>query len=227
MILGVLLDVDGTLVLSNDAHAQSFVDAFAQYGYDVDFAKVRRLIGMGTDKLISTVRPELNEEEGDGKKIKEVRSKIFLEKYAPDLQPAPGSRQLVETLHEYGLRTIVASSSKSDELGVLLKAAQVDDLLTEATTSDDAENSKPDPDIVQVALDKIGLSADEVIMVGDTPYDIQAAGKAGVACIAVRCGGCKNEDLQGALGVYEDPTDLVRNQEEILTVVTRYVESKS
>ena len=227
MIKGVLLDIDGTLVLSNDAHAAAWVDAFAESGYDVSFDAVRKLIGMGGDKLLSEVEPSLNEKTGDGKKIKEARTRIFLEKYVGQLKPTPGSRLLVESLQQNGLRTMVASSAKQDELEALLKAAQVQDLLTEATTSDDADKSKPDPDIVLVALDKIGLRPHEVIMVGDTPYDIEAAAKAGVACIAVRSGGWKDEQLNDALGVYQDPQDLVRNQEEIITVVQQYVERVS
>lgn len=209
MIKGVLLDIDGTLVLSNDAHAQSWVDAFKRYGYDVSFDTVRPLIGMGGDKLISTVNPQLNENEGDGKAIKQARQKIFLEKYAGSLKAAPGSRTLVQGLHDYGLKMMVASSAKQEELDVLLKAAEVSDLIDGATTSDDAENSKPDPDIVQVALDKLGLLKDEVVMIGDTPYDIESAGKAGIHSIALRTGGWKDKDLSGALAIYDDPADLI------------------
>lgn len=210
VIKGILLDIDGTLVLSNDAHAYSWVDAFAQYGYEVTFEDVRPLIGMGGDKLIKQIRPELDESEGIGRKIKETRSRIFLSDYVSDLNPTPGSRELVKALRHRSLKTIAASSASQDELGALLKAAKVEDLLTEATTSDDVENSKPDPDIVQVAMDKIGLATGEVLMVGDTPYDIEAARKSGVACIAVRCGGWKDQDLSGALAIYDDPTELLQ-----------------
>lgn len=217
MVKGVLLDIDGTLVLSNDAHALAWVEAFAQYGYEVAFEDVRQLIGMGGDKLISTIFPELTETEGDGKKIKERRSEIFLDKHAPLLRPTPGSRQLVQALHEKGIKTVVASSAKKAELTTLLKAAEVDDLLTEATTSDDADNSKPDPDIVQVALEKIGLPADQVVMVGDTPYDIQAATKAGVDCIAVRTGGWSDSELSEATAVYDNPLDMMKNLSSIIS----------
>jgi HAD superfamily hydrolase (TIGR01509 family) len=209
MIRGFLLDIDGTLVLSNDAHAHAWLDAFAEFGYSVAFDEVRHLIGMGGDKLISTLQPELNDHEGVGKQITEARSKIFLKKYASELKPAPGSRELIQALLARDLKLIAASSSKQDELDVLLKAAEVDDLLTEATTSDDADNSKPDPDIVEVALDQLGLSADEALMLGDTPYDIQSAKKAGVKCIAVRCGGWSDSKLHGALAIYDDPADVL------------------
>ncbi len=216
MIKGILLDVDGTLVASNGAHAHAWVDAFAQYGYEVPFEEVRRLIGMGGDKLISSIRPDLDEEEGDGRLVKEARTKIFLDKYAPELQPTHGARGLVLELQKRGLRTIVASSSKQDELEVLLKAAGVDELLTEATTSDDAESSKPDPDILQVAMDKIGLDIDEVLMIGDTPYDIDAAIEAGVHCVAVRSGGWDDADLDGATAIFNDPADLQAHLDNVL-----------
>lgn len=212
MIKGILFDIDGTLVLSNDQHAKAWEDAFNAHGYDVPYEDIRRLIGMGGDKLITTLRPELTDSEGDGKKIKELRTKIFQEKYAASLKPAPGARELLQAVKELGLKMVAASSAKADELGTLLKAAKVDDLLTEATTSDDAENSKPDPDIVLTALDKIGLDAGEVGMVGDTPYDIEAARKAGVLMVALRCGGWSDKDLAGAVAIYDNPADLLAHR---------------
>lgn len=212
MIKGLLFDVDGTLVLSNDAHAHAWEEAFAEFGYEVPFGEVRKLMGMGGDKLIVSLFPALRSDMGDGKLIAARRKEIFLTKYAPYLQPAPGARQLVEAAQSAGLKTIVASSATSAELSALLKAAEVDDLLKQATTSDDAENSKPDPDIVQVALQKIGLSAGEVGMIGDTPYDISAAKKAGVACVTVKCGGSSESDLSGSHGIYKDPADLLAHK---------------
>lgn len=210
-IEGVLLDVDGTLILSNDAHAQAWVDAFATGGYDmVTFEQVRPLIGMGGDRLMSIVVPGLSDEEGRGKTISQYRSKLFLSEFVDQVQPAQGARDLVLKLQSCGLKVIVASSAKPEELGSLLKAAQVDDLLPEATTSGDVENSKPSPDIVEAALNKIGLSADRVVMIGDTPYDVEAAGRAGVNVIAVRCGGFSDQELTGAIAIYDDPSDLLQ-----------------
>lgn len=209
MIKGVLLDIDGTLLLSNDAHANSWVEAFDYYSYSVKFEHVRCLVGMGSDKLIPQLIPELSAESGTGAQINEYQSQLFLSKYAPSLQPAPGSRELVQQLLKFNLKLLIATSAKQQELSTLLKAAQVDDLLTEATTSDDAENSKPDPDIVHAALKKIGLPPEQVIMIGDTPYDIEAAGRAGVQVIALRCGGWADVDLGGAIAIYDDPADLL------------------
>jgi phosphoglycolate phosphatase-like HAD superfamily hydrolase len=209
MVRGVLLDVDGTLVLSNDAHAHAWVEAFAKQGIEITFEQVRPLIGMGGDKIIPRLVPGLSSEEGQGKDISNSRSQIFLDKYASSLQPAPGSRALVEHMLSLGLKLIVASSAKEDELGVLLRAAQVDDLLQEATTSSDADESKPDPDIIQVALKKIDLPPVKVLMLGDTPYDTVAASRVGISTVALRCGGWKNEDLKDTLAIYDDPADLL------------------
>lgn len=214
MLKGVLLDVDGTLVLSNDAHAKAWQEAFEEYGHRVEFEKIRRLIGMGGDKLLAETVPGLSDESGEGKAIKDRRQEIFLDKYAGELKPTPGSRQLVEALRFLGLRTVVASSASEKELSSLLKAANVADILTQATTSDDAENSKPEPDIVEVALQKIGLSPDEVLMLGDTPYDIEAATKANVKCVAVRTGGWKDTDLAGAIKIYDSPADLLAHRQD-------------
>lgn len=169
---------------------------------------MRPLIGMGGDKLIPTVAPDLSSGEGLGKRVAAAHDRIFLDRYAPRLQPAPGARELVERLHAVGLKTGVASSAKRDELAALLKAARVDDLLREATTSSDAKESKPDPDVVGAALKRIGLRADECRMIGDTPYDVEAGARAGVPVIGARCGGWTDVALRGAVATYDDPADL-------------------
>lgn len=213
MVKGVLLDVDGTLVLSNDEHAESWVEAFGHFGYKIIYEDVRCLIGMGSDKLIPKLVPGMESESGEGKKVSEYRGKLFLNKFAPGLQPAPGSRGLVQKLKASDLKLIVASSANKNMLGPLLKAARVDDLLKEATSASEADRSKPDPDIVQAALNKIGLPSDQVLMIGDTPYDIEAAKQAGVGVVAVRCGGWKDKDLNGAAAIYDAPADILNNYE--------------
>ncbi|MGH2413885.1 MAG: HAD family hydrolase [Microcystaceae cyanobacterium] len=212
---GVILDVDGTLVLSNDAHAQAWVEAFAVFDYEVEFEQVRPMIGMGGDQIIPKFAPELSDKEGKGKGIANYRTKLFINKFAPELTPANGTRQLILKMRDEGLRLIIASSAKAEELKVLLKAAQVNDLLSEdeATTSSDAETSKPDPDIVEAALNKLNLQPSEVVMLGDTPYDIESANKAGVGVIALRCGGFDDSQLKEAIAIYSDPADLLTHYE--------------
>lgn len=209
-----ILDVDGTLVISNDAHAQAWVEAFASYGYDVPFEKVRSLIGMGGDQVIPKMVPELDSEEGDGKAISEKRKELIIKKFAPTLPPAPGARDLILKMQQSGLQLIIATSATSEELSLLLKAAKVDDLLEEATTSSDAEHSKPEPDIVEAALKKLNLEPDQAVMLADTPYDIEAASKCGVETIAFRCGGFDDSQLQGAIAIYDHPADLLAHYNE-------------
>ena len=209
MIKGVLLDVDGTLVLSNDAHAHAWVDAFAQVGISVRFEDVRPLIGMGADKLVPALAPRLEHDKGLGKQIVELRQQIFLSCYVSDLQPAPGSRALCERMHSDGFRLTVASSAQKEELQVLLKIAGVDDLIDEPPSSGDGKASKPAPDIVAAALQLLQLQPEQAVMIGDTPYDIAAAARCGVATIALRCGGWSDARLRGAVAIYDDPADLL------------------
>ncbi|AFZ11754.1 HAD-superfamily hydrolase, subfamily IA, variant 3 [Crinalium epipsammum PCC 9333] len=206
---GVIFDVDGTLVLSNDAHAQAWVEAFAAFGYEVSFDQVRPLIGMGGDQVIPKLVPGLNNKEGDGKAISTKRKELILKQFSPTIPSAPGSRELVLRIQGDGLKLMVASSATSEEVEILLKNAQVDELLSERTKSGDAESSKPAPDIVEVALSRLGMKPHEVVMIADTPYDIQAAKGCGVGVIAVRCGGFTDEELAGAIAIYNDPADLL------------------
>ena len=213
---GIILDVDGTLVLSNDAHAQAWVDAYAESGYDVPFDKVRSLIGMGGDQLMPKIIPGLTKEEGDGKVISKRRKELIINHYGPTLAATKGAGELISHMQQAGLKLIIASSATSEELKVLLKAAQLDELLkdVEKTSSNDAEASKPAPDIVEVALNKIQLEPSQVVMLGDTPYDIESAKGAEVGVIALRCGGFDDTQLAGALAIYDDPADLLAHYEQ-------------
>lgn len=166
MLDGVLLDIDGTFVLSNDAHAQAWVEAFAGYGYDVSFEQVRPLIGMGGDQIIPRFAPTLNDKEGTGKQIADRRKELILTKFGSQLTAAKGSRALVQKLQQDKLHLMVASSATTEELDVLLKMAQIDDLVHEFTTSNDAEASKPAPNIVEAALNKAQLAPDRAVMLG-------------------------------------------------------------
>ncbi|MBV9647911.1 MAG: HAD family hydrolase [Candidatus Eremiobacteraeota bacterium] len=206
-----LLDIDGTLLLSNDAHAEAWHRAFAESGYDVDVDRLRRMIGMGGDKLIAGAVPGLSEDREPGAAIAKRHKALFRSDYLPRVRPAPGARELLERLRGDGFRLVVATSAKGDELHALLQAAHVDDLIDEATTSDDAKRSKPDPDIVRSALERVHAPADASTLLGDTPYDIEAASKSGVRTVAVRCGGWNDDELAGAIAIYDDPADVLRN----------------
>ncbi len=205
-VRGILLDIDGTLVESNDAHAHAWVKALAENGRDVPFEDVRSLIGMGGDKLLPRVCG-LDAESKEGKTVSKRRGEIFLSEYLPHLRPTRGAKDLLVKLKAQGLKLAVASSAKEAELDPLLKLCEADEVIESATSSDDAEGSKPDPDILHAALEKIGLSAGDVVMLGDTPYDVEAARKAGMRVIALRCGGWDDSQLK-ADAVYDDPADL-------------------
>ena len=209
-----ILDIDGTLIDTNDAHAHAWVDVCAEFGVQVPFGKVRPLIGMGGDKVL----PQLTGDEEDserGKEIKERRGEIFQERYLPSCRPFPQARELLQRMRDQGLTLVVATSASKDDMGALLKTIGVEDLIEARTSSSDAEESKPDPDIVEAALEQAGCAPDEAIMLGDTPYDIESAGRAGVACIALRCGGWwKDEDFSDAAAIFDDPADLLAHYRE-------------
>jgi HAD superfamily hydrolase (TIGR01509 family) len=204
----VILDVDGTLIDSNDAHARAWVEACREIGRDVAIEEARRLIGMGGDKVLPRLTG-LEEGSEAGERVKERRGAIFRERYLKELKPFAGARELLERFRAEGLTLAVASSASEKDLGPLLEQAGIRDLIDESTSSDDAEESKPDPDIVQAALHRARAQPDSAIMLGDTPYDVEASRRAGVACVAVRCGGWDDAGLEGAIAIYDDPAALL------------------
>ena len=217
----MIFDVDGTLVDSNDAHARAWVAAFAEHGITVAYESVRRAIGMGGDKLMPRVA-RLEEDSPKGRPIAKRRGEIFRAVWLPQLKPFPRTRELVQRVSESGVSLAVASSATEEELHPLLDVAGVSDLIPIRTSSDDAEESKPDPDIVKAALQRTGCSAEQAIMIGDTPYDVEAAGRAGVRIIALECGGWGRADLRNAAEVYRDASELLdRYEESILAKVAR------
>ncbi len=207
-IRGIILDVDGTLVDSNDAHANAWIEALAEQGITVPFQRVRKLIGMGGDKLLPRVAG-IAADSSQGKTITQRRAEIFKKRYLPSIRAFPGARELLQHMRDHRLKLAVASSAKKDELNALLQICGADRVIDAQTSSDDADRSKPDPDIVGAALTEAALGPDEVIMLGDTPYDIEAAERARIGTIALRCGGWSDTDLTGAVAVYNDPADLL------------------
>jgi HAD superfamily hydrolase (TIGR01509 family) len=204
----VLFDVDGTLIDSNDAHAAAWVKAFAEHGVTVDAALVRRCIGMGGDKLMPEVSG-IEEDSPRGKTIARRRGEIFKKEFLPSLEPFNGATELVAAVKDRGYGAVAASSASKEDLKALLAIARADSLMDDATSSDDAEESKPDPDIIEAALKKAKAAPAQAIMIGDTPYDVEAAARAGVGTIAFRSGGWGDEDLKGAIAIYDGPWDLL------------------
>jgi HAD superfamily hydrolase (TIGR01509 family) len=215
MASAVILDIDGTLIDSNDAHARAWVEAFAEAGIRVEPERVRRAIGMGGDKLMPSVSG-ITEDSPEGERISSRRSEIFRSRYLPHLQPFPRVRELIERFAGDGFAIVVATSASKEDLDPLLDRAGVADLISNSTSSDDAERSKPDPDIVAAALKRSGAAPDAAVMLGDTPYDVTAARGTGIAVVGVECGGWSRDDLRGATEVYASPADLLdRYQQSI------------
>ena len=179
-----------------------------EFDFDVSYEQVRPLVGMGGDKLVQSLTG-LDVEVGRGKDLAARRADVFLRDYLPSLSAFPGAHELIQLLHADGLRLVIATSAKEDELEALLEQAGLSALIKEKTSSDDAEESKPDPDIIQAALKRGKLDPTQSLMLGDTPYDIQAAARAGVGTVALRCGGWwSDQALAGAVAIYDDPRAL-------------------
>jgi phosphoglycolate phosphatase-like HAD superfamily hydrolase len=207
MLKAVLFDVDGTLVDSNDAHAAAWVRAFADFGVTVDAGKVRRSIGMGGDKLMPAVSG-IGEDTDIGSQIARRRGEIFKKEFLPHLKPLRDAGRLVGLVKKRGYTAVAASSARKDELRALLKIAGAEWLMDAATSSDDAEESKPDPDIIVAALGRAKAAPAEAVMIGDTPYDVEASMRAGVKAIGFLSGGWNADELRGAIATYEGPWDL-------------------
>lgn len=204
----VVLDIDGTLIDSNDAHALAWVDVGREFGHAIEYEQVRRLIGMGGDKVLPKLTG-LEEDTDEGQRIKERRGEIFRRQYLPTLQAFPRARELLERFRDDGYTLVVATSASKEDMDALLERGGIQDLMEEKTSSSDAEASKPEPDIVQAALRSADAGPDAAIMLGDTPYDVEASGRAGVRCVALRCGGWGDAELGDAVAVYDDPADLL------------------
>ncbi|GJE41026.1 HAD family hydrolase [Methylobacterium soli] len=211
MPTAVIFDVDGTLIDSVPQHARAWQDAFRDFGHDIPFEDLRRQIGKGGDLLLPVFLSEA-ENAQKGEALEEHRSKILKERYLPTIQGLPQVRALVERLLADGKQLALASSAKGDELQTYKKIADIEDLIGIETSSDDAEESKPNPDIFQAALKRIdGVAAEGAIVVGDTPYDAEAASKAGIRTIGLLSGGWTAEELMqaGCIATYRDPADLL------------------
>jgi len=213
MIKAVIFDVDGTLVDTVDLHAEAWVETLRHFGVEVAFSDMRAQIGKGGDQILhGLLPPDMLERRGE--EIEAFRADLFKRDYWPKARAFPGVRELFEHIRAAGQRAVLASSGKADEVEGYTKLANIADLIEAATSSDDAERSKPFPDIFQAALDTLSpLSADEAMVVGDTPYDAEAARNAGLKMVGVLSGGFSERSLReaGCVAVYRDPEDLLRN----------------
>ncbi|HST52449.1 MAG TPA: HAD family hydrolase [Pyrinomonadaceae bacterium] len=211
MIEAVIFDVDGTLVDSVDLHAQAWQEAFARFGKQIPYERVRSQIGKGGDQLMPVFLSK-EELEEFGERLEKYRGELFKREYMLHVRSFPKVRELFERIRRDGKRIALASSAKGDELATYEKIARITDLVEEETSKDDADKSKPHPDIFEAALARLGdPPKSKTVVVGDTPYDAEAAGKAGLRTIGFLCGGFPEADLRaaGCFQIYKDPADLL------------------
>lgn len=208
----VLLDVDGTLIETNDAHARAWFEAFAEAGLTIPVERVRPLIGMGGDKLMPALT-DLDPGSEEGQAVSRRQGELFLERHLEGCRPFAEVRALLERFRGDGLELAVVTSASDEQMDRILEAAGVDDLIDRSTSASDVKDSKPDPDAVQTALDEIGCKPREALLLGDTPFDVGAATSAGVGVVALLCGGSGSAELAGALAVYASPSHLISTYE--------------
>ena len=216
MIKAVIFDVDGTLVDSVDLHAQAWREAFAAFGHEIAFEEIRGQIGKGGDQLMPVFLSEADRER-QGHDIEAHRSDLVKRQYLQQIRPFPQVRALFERLRQDGVRCVLATSAKQEELGFYKKLVGIEDLVEAETSSDDAEKSKPHPDIFEAAMASLpDVQASQALVVGDTPFDAQAASQAGLRTVGMLCGGFTEESLReaGCIAIYRDPADLLARYAE-------------
>jgi len=206
----VLFDIDGTLVDSNDLHVLAWEEGFATIGVKFDRQTIHDQIGKGTDMLVPSLLP--NADGATQEKLGKAQGDVFKTKFLDQVKPFPGAHDLLARVHAAGQTVVLASSASSEELDHYIGLLDARNLVGATTSADDVEKTKPAPDIFATALKKVApISADEAIVVGDTPYDIEAAGKCGIAAVAVRSGGFPDDALlkAGAIALYDDVAALL------------------
>lgn len=203
----VLFDVDGTLVDSNYLHAHAWHRAFNELRIPVQSWQIHRSIGMDGKKLLETLASEADEETRD--ELKDLHTRFYQETTSL-LSPLPGAREILDRIDSLGLQVVLATSAPEDEFATLRAVLDRDDLISTATSAQDVETAKPEPDIVQIALARAEVSPERAVFVGDAVWDAQASVAAGVACIGVLSGGVSRSELEeaGATVVFDNALDL-------------------
>jgi HAD superfamily hydrolase (TIGR01509 family) len=209
-----ILDIDGTLVDTNYHHAIAWYRSFRDNGIVLPIWRIHRHIGMGGDQLVGALTDERTEDE-KGDAIRDTEKEIYM-KLIDEVEPMKDSRELLQECKRRGHSLILASSAKEDEVDHYLGLLDARELADAWTTSADVESTKPQPDLVNAALERAGEGAGEGVMVGDTPWDVKAASSAGVETLVVRTGGFGEDELRdaGAAAVFESVAELCERLDE-------------
>jgi len=210
MTEAVIFDIDGTLVDSVDLHAQAWQETFRHFGREVPFPVLRHQIGRGADQLLPLFFSS-EELESFGKELEKHRSGLYKRLYLPDVKAFPKVRELFERIKSDGKLIALASSSAKEEADYYKHLANIEDLVEAEVCSEDVENSKPAPDVFTVALRRIGRDSHDVLVVGDTPYDAEAAAKSNLRSLGALCGGFAEQELldAGTIAIFRDPEHLL------------------
>ena len=211
MIKAVIFDIDGTLVDSVDLHTHAWQEAFAHFGKNIEYEAIRSQVEKGGDQLIPVFLSK-QAQERFGKELDEYRGQLFKSKYLSKVKPFPRLRELVQCVTDDGKQVALASSAKEDEVEIYKRIAHIDNLIEKQTSSDDAEKSKPHPDIFEAALQQLrNVQPEEAVTVGDSPYDAIAAKKLNMSSVGVLSGGFPDKDLRAAgySEIYRDCADLL------------------
>ena len=212
MIRGVIFDLDGTLVDSNELHVLAWHDTFRHFHKDIPLERLREQIGKGGDQYLPEFLNE-NEMREFGEEADKFRGKVFKKNYLPHVKPFPKVRELFERLRAEGKKIALASSGKETEVRHYEKLLGITSLVDCMTTADQVAQSKPKADVFLAALNLLKLPVSDAIAVGDTPFDVEAAKKIELQIVGLRCGGF-SEDLlrgEGAVAIYRDPADLLEH----------------
>ncbi len=210
----ILLDIDGTLIDSNDKHTDCWVEAFAHFGKDIEWKVMRGQIGKGGDLIVPDLL-DAREMRTFGEALKEFRGELWKEKYMRTVRAFPGAVEAIGALHARGLKLALASSSNPEEVEYYVELLGVGDLLEGTTSKEDAEFSKPSPEIFRAALERVQCDPARTLAVGDTPYDILAAHRTPVPIAAVLCGGFPRESLAKAELLFDDVPAMVKELDRI------------
>ncbi|MFD0906056.1 HAD family hydrolase [Actinomadura sediminis] len=214
MVEAVLFDVDGTLVDTTYLHAVTWWQAFRQQGHVVAMAKIHRAIGMGSDKLLDQVLPGGRDRDADDA-MRDAHTALYAQ-YWGRLRAFDGAADLLRACKGRGKRVVLASSAAEPEMRALRAALDAEDAIDETTSASEVGQSKPAPDIVELALERAGVPAARAVFVGDTAWDVEAAERVGVPCVGVLTGGWARDELEaaGAVAVFDDPRDLLEKLEK-------------